>query len=89
MEGLDAVGAHLNALAIHAGPLEVRIFTALARRIVVTAQKDTAGDHAGPLLTQWAFDGHSLDIVYENCYFGKTRVVSRPQGLLAPACRSI
>ena len=57
-EGLDAVGADLGSLAGHLRPLEVGLFTGLSCRVVVTAQKDTTGDHAGTFMTCGAFDGH-------------------------------
>lgn len=73
-EGLDAVGADAHALAIELCPLEIGALAGLSGWIVVTAQKDTASDHARTFMTLWAFDGHSfvgevkygLDIVSEN-----------------------
>ena len=38
----------------------------------MAAQKYAAGDHAGFLIASWTFDCHSLDIVHENCYLGKS-----------------
>ena len=65
-EGLDAVGAHLYALGADFCPLEIGLLAGFTRWIVVAAQKDAAGNHAGTFLAVGAFDGHSLDIVYEN-----------------------
>lgn len=58
MEGLYAVGAEFHALIADLGPLEIGLLTGLAGRVIVAAQKDTAGDHAGTLFTSWTFNGH-------------------------------
>lgn len=58
LEGLDAVRAHFYTLAVNLGPLEVGFLSALAGRVIMTAQKDAAGDHAGTFLATWAFNGH-------------------------------
>lgn len=57
-ESFYAIGADLDAGAVHAGPLEVGFLAGLTGGIVVTAQKDTASDHAGTFFAAGAFNGH-------------------------------
>ena len=48
------------------------LLSALAGRVIVTAQKDTAGDHAGTFLATWAFNGHSEVVSCQLSVVGST-----------------
>lgn|GEM_PF-6953355 len=71
-ECLNTVRAHTDALARdstnsrESRPLKIWFLAGFAGRVVVTAQKHSAGNHAGTFIALGAFDGHSLDIVTEN-----------------------
>ena len=49
--GLDAVGADFEAIASHAGPLEVGVALGFNGGIIMTAQKDARGGHRWFLTT--------------------------------------
>lgn len=57
-KSFNAVGADLDATSANFGPLKVGLLTSLTGGIVVTTQKDAAGNHARTFLAVGAFDGH-------------------------------